>query len=59
MNCRDTWIVYKVKLIALIWGENKEMEYTIERVKVGDEAILAFIQTESWKAGCCWSYNLF
>lgn len=27
------------------------MEYTIERVKPGDEAILALIQTESWKAG--------
>ena len=27
------------------------MEYTIERVKLGDEAILAYIQTESWKAG--------
>lgn len=26
------------------------MEYTIERVKQGDEAALAFIQTESWKA---------
>ena len=27
------------------------MEYTIERVKPGDEKILAYIQTESWKAG--------
>lgn len=27
------------------------MEYTIERVKLGDEAVLAYIQTESWKAG--------
>lgn len=27
------------------------MDYTIERVKSGDEATLAFIQTESWKAG--------
>ena len=27
------------------------MEYSIERVKLGDEATLAFIQTESWKAG--------
>ena len=27
------------------------MEYFIERVKLGDEATLAFIQTESWKAG--------
>ena len=27
------------------------MSYTIERVKLGDEATLAFIQTESWKAG--------
>lgn len=27
------------------------MEYTIERAKLGDEAILAYIQTESWKAG--------
>ena len=27
------------------------MEYTIERVKLGDEATLAYIQTESWKAG--------
>ena len=27
------------------------MEYTIERVKLGDEAVLAFIMTESWKAG--------
>lgn len=27
------------------------MDYTIERVKVGDEAILAHIMTESWKAG--------
>jgi len=27
------------------------MNYTIERVKRGDEAALAFIQTESWKAG--------
>ena len=27
------------------------MNYTIERVKPGDEAVLAFIQTESWKAG--------
>ena len=26
------------------------MEYTIERVKPGDEAALAYIQTESWKA---------
>ena len=29
----------------------KLMEYTIERVKPGDEAALAYIQTESWKAG--------
>lgn len=27
------------------------MNYTIERVKPGDEAALAYIQTESWKAG--------
>lgn len=27
------------------------MEYTIERAKFGDEAVLAYIQTESWKAG--------
>ena len=27
------------------------MEYTIEPVKPGDEEILAYIQTESWKAG--------
>lgn len=27
------------------------MDYRIERVKLGDEAILAFIQTESWKEG--------
>ncbi len=27
------------------------MEYTIEQVKLGDEVALAFIQTESWKAG--------
>ena len=27
------------------------MEYTIERVKLGDETVLAYIQTESWKAG--------
>lgn len=27
------------------------MDYTIERVKPGDEATLAYIQTESWKAG--------
>ena len=27
------------------------MEYTIEQVKPGDEAVLAYIQTESWKAG--------
>lgn len=26
------------------------MQYTIERVKPGDEAALAYIQTESWKA---------
>lgn len=26
------------------------MDYTIERVKLGDETTLAFIQTESWKA---------
>ena len=26
------------------------MEYTIERVRLGDEATLALIQTESWKA---------
>lgn len=31
--------------------ERKSMEYTIERVKLGDEAVLAFIMTESWKAG--------
>lgn len=27
------------------------MEYTIEKVKLGDESLLAYIQTESWKAG--------
>ena len=27
------------------------MEYTIERAKLGDEGTLAYIQTESWKAG--------
>lgn len=27
------------------------MDYTIERVKPGDEASLAYIQTEGWKAG--------
>lgn len=27
------------------------MKYTIERVRLGDESALAFIQTESWKAG--------
>lgn len=27
------------------------MHYTIERAKPGDEAALAYIQTESWKAG--------
>ena len=27
------------------------MGYTIERVKLGDEETLAYIQTESWKAG--------
>lgn len=27
------------------------MGYTIERVKLGDESVLAYIQTESWKAG--------
>ena len=27
------------------------MEYTIEKVKPGDESALAYIQTESWKAG--------
>lgn len=27
------------------------MEYTIERAKLGDEETLAYIQTESWKAG--------
>lgn len=27
------------------------MEFTVERVKLGDEAVLAFIMTESWKAG--------
>lgn len=27
------------------------MEYMIERAKLDDEAILAYIQTESWKAG--------
>lgn len=26
------------------------MDYTIERAKLGDEATLAYIQTESWKA---------
>ena len=31
--------------------ERKSMEYTIEKVKLGDEAVLAFIMTESWKAG--------
>lgn len=30
---------------------NGTMDCTIERVKPGDEAILAYIQTESWKAG--------
>ena len=29
------------------------MEYTITRAEVGDEATLAYIQTESWKAGFC------
>lgn len=27
------------------------MKWTIERAKLGDEATLAYIQTESWKAG--------
>ena len=27
------------------------MGYTIEKVKLGDESVLAYIQTESWKAG--------
>lgn len=27
------------------------MDWTIERVKLGDEKTLAYIQTESWKAG--------
>lgn len=27
------------------------MNYTIEKVKLGDEETLAYIQTESWKAG--------
>ena len=27
------------------------MAYSIERVKIGDEVTLAYIQTESWKAG--------
>ena len=27
------------------------MEYTIEAAKIGDEEILAYIQTESWKEG--------
>ena len=27
------------------------MGYTIEKVKLGDESLLAYIQTESWKAG--------
>ena len=27
------------------------MEYTIDKVKLGDEEALAYIQTESWKAG--------
>ena len=27
------------------------MNYTIEKTKIGDEDILAYIQTESWKAG--------
>lgn len=27
------------------------MSYTIEQAKLGDEAALAYIQTESWKAG--------
>lgn len=31
-------------------GAIKSMEYTIERVKLGDEATLAYIQTESWKS---------
>lgn len=26
------------------------MDYSVERVKIGDEEILAYIQTESWKA---------
>ncbi len=29
------------------------MEYKIEPVKLGDEEILAYIQTESWKAAFC------
>ena len=31
--------------------KGKTMEYTIEPVKPGDESALAYIQTESWKAG--------
>lgn len=27
------------------------MGYTIEKVKLGDESLLAYIQTESWKSG--------
>ena len=27
------------------------MEYSIRKAKIGDESILAYIQTESWKAG--------
>ena len=27
------------------------MEYSIDKVKLGDEEALAYIQTESWKAG--------
>jgi len=29
----------------------EQMAYTVERAHLGDEAILAHIQTESWKAG--------
>ena len=33
-----------------LW-RRKMTEYTIERAKLGDEEELAYIQTESWKAG--------
>ena len=37
--------------IKLNLTEKLIMEYTIEKVKMGDEEALAYIQTESWKAG--------